>query len=97
MITVTADDIRVLAQSDDVDPVLALVDGRLVVLPAEAVDPTDQVVLTRVDLVAEVGEDVTDVEAEVLAGGLTARLAGGPSTEDDVSPGRAEGSSPASL
>jgi hypothetical protein len=76
MITVTADDIRVLAQSNDTDPVLALVDGQLVVLPAAAVDPTDEVVLTRVDLVAEVGEDVTDVEAETLAGGLTARLAG---------------------
>ena len=97
MITVTADDIRVLAQSDDTDPVLALVDGRLVVLPAAAVDPTDEVVLTRTDLVAEVGEDVTDVEAEVLAGGLTARLAGGPSNAEQVSPGTAEGSPPASL
>jgi hypothetical protein len=33
-----------------------------------------QVVLTKVELVEQVGEDVTDVDAEVLAAGLTARL-----------------------
>jgi hypothetical protein len=73
MITVTADDIRVLAQSTDEDPALVLVGNELRVVPgAEAA--AGQVVLTKEQLVEEVGEDVTDVEAEVLAAGLTARL-----------------------
>ena len=33
-----------------------------------------QVIITKPQLVEELGEDVTDVEAEVLAAGLTARL-----------------------
>jgi hypothetical protein len=71
--TVTGDDIRVLAQSTDPDPVLALVAGELrVVAGAEAMG--GQVVITKAQLVEEVGEDVTDVEAEVLAAGLTAKL-----------------------
>jgi hypothetical protein len=74
MIQVTADDIRVLAQSNDEDPVLALVDGRLVVLPAAEVVEGDRVVYSKANLAEEVGEDVTDVEAETVAGGLTARL-----------------------
>jgi hypothetical protein len=73
MVTVTADDIRVLAKSTDEDPVLLLVGDELRVVPAsEAMD--GRVILTKVQLVDEVGEDVTDVEAEVLAAGLTARL-----------------------
>jgi hypothetical protein len=73
MATVTADDIRVLAQSTEPDAVLALVGDELRVVPGFNV-MGGQVVLTKVDLVAEVGEDVTDVEAQVLAAGLTARL-----------------------
>ncbi len=73
MATVTANDIRVLAQSTDPEAVLALVDGELRVVPGFDVEG-GRVVLTRVQLVAEVGEDVTDIEAEVLAAGLTAQL-----------------------
>jgi hypothetical protein len=73
MAIVTADDIRVLAQSTDEDAVLALVGDELRVVPGFDV-LGGQVVLTRGQLVEEVGEDVTDVEAEVLAAGLTAKL-----------------------
>jgi hypothetical protein len=73
MVTVTADDIRVLAQSNDEDPALVLVGDELQVVPgAQAMG--GQVILTKVELVEQVGEDVTDVEAEVLAAGLTANL-----------------------
>jgi hypothetical protein len=73
MATITADDIRVLAQSTDPDAVLAIVGDELRVVPGFEV-MGGQVVLTKLQLVEEVGEDVTDVEAEVLAAGLTARL-----------------------
>jgi hypothetical protein len=73
MATITADDIRVLAQSTDPDAVLALVGDEVRVVPGFNV-MGGQVVLTKVQLVEEVGEDVTDVEAEILAAGLTARL-----------------------
>jgi hypothetical protein len=73
MAIVTADDIRVLAQSTDEDAVLALVGDELRVVPGFDV-MGGQVVLTKLQLVEEVGEDVTDVEAEVLAAGLTAKL-----------------------
>ena len=73
MTTITADDIRVLAQSNDEDPVLALVGDELRVIPgAEAMG--GQVVLTKRQLVDEFGEDITDVEAAVLAAGLTAQM-----------------------
>jgi hypothetical protein len=77
MTTVTADDIRVLAQSGAEDPVLLLVDGQVRVVPAGAVTPgtPGDVLYTRAELVTEVGEEITDVEAETLAAGLTARLA----------------------
>ena len=74
MIQVTADDIRVLAQSTDPEPVLAIIEDRLVVLPAAEVAPGDRVIYSKANLVEEVGEDVTDVEAETVAGGLTAKL-----------------------
>jgi hypothetical protein len=73
MATVTADDIRVLAQSTDENPVLILAGDDLRVVPGAQATP-GQVVLSKEQLVDEVGEDVTDVEAEVLAAGLTARL-----------------------
>jgi hypothetical protein len=73
MVTVTADHIRVLAKCNDQDPVLVLVGDELRVVPgADAAG--GQVILTKVDLVEQVGEDVTDIEAEVLAAGLTANL-----------------------
>jgi len=73
MATVTADDIRVLAQSTETDAALIL-DGDAVLVTSATDVLDDQVILTKIDLVAEVGEDVTDVEAEVLAAGLTAKL-----------------------
>jgi hypothetical protein len=73
MAVVTADDLRVLAQSTDPEAVLAVVNNELRVLPGFEVT-AGQVVLTRVQLVEELGEDITDVDAEVLAAGLTAKL-----------------------
>jgi hypothetical protein len=71
--TITADDIRVLAQSTDEDPALALVDGDVQVVPnAEVAD--GHLVYTKADLIAAYGEEITDVQAEVLAAGLTAQL-----------------------
>jgi hypothetical protein len=71
--TITADDIRVLAQSTDEDPALALVDGDVQVVPvATATD--GHLLYTKAELVAEYGEEITDVQAEVLAAGLTAQL-----------------------
>lgn len=76
MTTVTADDIRVLAQSDDEDPVLVVVDGDVQVMGAREVptDPPGQVIYSQAELMAESGVEVTDLEAETLAAGLTARL-----------------------
>jgi hypothetical protein len=74
MTTVTADDIRVLARSEDERPVLVVFDNEVAVLPAEEVED-ETVVYTRADLADEYGDEITDVEAEVLAAGLTARIA----------------------
>lgn len=73
MAVVTADDLRVLAQSNEPEAVLALVGDELRVVPGFDV-MGGQVIITKLQLVEELGEDVTDVEAEVLAAGLTARL-----------------------
>ena len=73
MAVVTADDLRVLAQSDDPEAALAVVNHELQVVSGFEVT-AGQVILTKVQLVEELGEDITDVEAEVLAAGLTARL-----------------------
>jgi hypothetical protein len=71
MATITADDIRVLARSEHADAVLAVIDGQAAVLPpGDAV--TGIVLYTRPKLVAEYGEEITDIQAEVLAAGLTA-------------------------
>jgi hypothetical protein len=76
MTTVTADDIRVLAQSDDEDPVLVLVDGDVRVMAAREAPPASpgRVIYTQAELLAESGVEVTDVEAATIAAGLTARL-----------------------
>lgn len=72
----TADDIRVLAQSGEADPVLLLVDDEVRVVAADEVRPDTpgKVIYSRADLVTEFGEEITDIEAETLAAGLTARL-----------------------
>jgi hypothetical protein len=76
MTTVTADDIRVLAQSDDEDPVLVVVAGDVRVMGAHEVPatPPGQVIYSQAELLADSGVEVTDVEAETIAAGLTARL-----------------------
>lgn len=73
MTTITADDIRVLAQSTDVDPVLVMIGDVVRVVPA-AEATAGSVVYTKRQLLDELGTDVTDVEAEILAAGLTANL-----------------------
>ena len=73
-VTITADDVRVLAQTTDGDPALVLAeDGVRVVPDAQAAD--GHLVYTKAELIAEYGEEITDVQAEVLAAGLTAQLA----------------------
>jgi len=71
MITVTAHDIRALAQSRDEDPVLAVVDGDVRVLPAA--EGGDTVLYRGEELRREYGDEITDIEAETLAAGLTAQ------------------------
>jgi hypothetical protein len=72
MATITPDDIRVLAKSELLEPVIAIVEGDALIVDAEEVDFSD-VVYTREMLVADFGEDITDAEADVLAAGLTAQ------------------------
>jgi riboflavin biosynthesis pyrimidine reductase len=75
MTTVTADDIRVLARSDEDQPVLIVVDNRVAVVPAEQADAST-IVYTRADLVDEYGDQLTEIDADLLASSLTARLKG---------------------
>lgn len=77
MTTVTADDIRTLAQSGAEDPVLLAVDGQVRVVPAAEAGPdtAGEVIYSKAELLDELGEEVTDVAAVTLAAGLTARLA----------------------
>jgi hypothetical protein len=77
MTTVTANDVRALAVSELDRPVLALA-GDEVVLVAEAEVPEGgRVILTHADLVQDLGVEVTEIEAELLAGRLTADLTPG--------------------
>jgi len=77
MTTVTADDIRILARSEDEQPVLVVHDHDVAVVPALEAE-AESIVYTRADLVDEYGDEITEIEAEVLAAGLTARVAGTP-------------------
>jgi hypothetical protein len=84
MTVVTADDVRVLARAADAGAVLAVVDDDVRVVPDGDGEPVvlapDQVLYTKTRLIQEYGDELTDVDAEVLAAGLTARLnAAGPS------------------
>ncbi|MFI5908061.1 hypothetical protein [Dactylosporangium sp. NPDC051541] len=72
--TITADDIRALAQSGEADPALAVAQDE-VVLVAEAAAADGHIVYTKAELVRDYGEEITDVQAEVLAAGLTSQLA----------------------
>ena len=51
----------------------------------------DEVLYTQVELVDEYGPDITDVEAELAAGALTARLAGVDEGVDDPNWGAVPG------
>jgi hypothetical protein len=73
MAEVTADDLRVLAQADETDAVLALVGGEIVVVSAAELGD-GRVIMNKEKLTEELGEDITDVEAVILAGRLTADL-----------------------
>ena len=75
MATVTADDIRVLAQSDLKRPVLTVVGDDLRVVPEADADARG-VLYTKSALRRDYGDQITDIDAEVLAGGLTARITG---------------------
>jgi riboflavin biosynthesis pyrimidine reductase len=75
MTTVTADDIRVLARSEDEQPVLVVFDHEVAIVPAGEAD-AETIVYTRADLIDEYGDEITEIEAEILAAGLTARVAG---------------------
>jgi len=72
MATITADDVRGLARSELLEPVIAIVGGDALIIDAEEVDFED-VIYTREMLVADFGEDITDAEADILAAGLTAQ------------------------
>jgi hypothetical protein len=72
MATITADDVRGLARSELMEPVIAVVGGDALIMDAEEVDFED-VIYTREMLVADFGEDITDSEADILAAGLTAQ------------------------
>jgi hypothetical protein len=72
MATITADDVRGLARSELLEPVIAVVGGDALIMDAEEVDFED-VIYTREMLVADFGEDITDAEADILAAGLTAQ------------------------
>ncbi len=78
MTVVTADDVRVLARAAAGDAVLAVVGDDVRVVPdadgaAVPVAP-DQIVYTKARLIQEYGDELTDLDAEVLAAGLTAQL-----------------------
>lgn len=74
MTEITAHHIRGLARSDVEDAVLALVDDTVVVASRPELPPDASVLYTATELDDEHGPDITDVEAEILAGSLTARL-----------------------
>lgn len=80
MITVTPNDVRALAVSGLDHPVLALINGAVELLPAADVPTDTQIIFTRAQLNRALGNEVADVEAELLAGRLTADLAATPAT-----------------
>lgn len=73
MVKVTADDIRVLAKAEG-DAVLVLVDNDIRVVAGGEEVPRGRVIYRKADLLVDSGVEVTDAEAETLAGGLTSQL-----------------------
>jgi hypothetical protein len=84
MTTITADDIRVLARSDAENAALVRVGDEVQVTGGGA--PPEEIVYTKAQLIEDYGAELSDVEVEVLAAGLTAELAAGQSADDTVSP-----------
>ena len=75
MATVTTNDVRALAVSGLEHPVLALV-GDAIELLAAADGPDDaKVIYTREALNRDLGDEVTDIEVELMAGRLSALVA----------------------
>jgi hypothetical protein len=80
MVTVTADDVRALAQARGElgeDQVLALTGDEVKVESADAAYDEargSKVIYTQAELLAQFGEEVTDAEAIMLAAALTARI-----------------------
>jgi hypothetical protein len=76
MAEVTADDLKSLAHAEG-DEVLALVDDDVVVI-SEAEIGTGRLIMTKEMLYHELGEEVSDFEAIILAGRLSADLSDQP-------------------
>ncbi|WP_020519595.1 hypothetical protein [Catelliglobosispora koreensis] len=74
MVTVTADDVRKLARGEHGE-VLAVIDGAIHLVPRDQVNG-GVVLYTRETLISETGVELTEMEAETLAAGLTAKAAG---------------------
>jgi hypothetical protein len=81
MTIVTPNAVRTLAVSGLDHPVLALVDGVVEVLPAAEVPENSRVIFTREALNRDLGDEVADIEIDLLAGRLTAALEVTPATD----------------
>lgn len=75
MVQVRGDDIRVLGQTEG-DALLVLAEGRVQVVTEGEKAPRGRVIYRKADLLAEIGEEITDSEADIIAAGLTAELGG---------------------
>ncbi|GAA1764871.1 hypothetical protein [Luedemannella helvata] len=74
MAIVTANDVRSLAVSGLHHPVLALVGDDIELLPAAEVPEDAKIIYTREALNRDLGDEVTDIEVDLMAGRLTALL-----------------------
>ena len=70
----TANDIRALAVSGLDHPVLAVVGDQVTLLPEADLPAGGRVIVTQQTLADELGREVSDFEAEIFAGRLTADL-----------------------
>ena len=75
MATVTTNDVRALAVSGLEHPVLALVGDDIELLAAADVPDDAKVIYTREALNRDLGDEVTDIEVGLMAGGLSALVA----------------------
>jgi hypothetical protein len=77
MTTVTANDVRALAVSGLDRPVLALVGDDVQVISESELPGDGKVIITQEALAEDVGVELADFEAELVAGRLTADLTPG--------------------